>query len=360
MADKSSIEWTRGEDGTAGATWNPIVGCSIVSPGCTNCYAMKMAARIEAMHEGTHRPHVLAGGGPAPRSHYEGTTADSKAGAVWTGKVALAPEHILTQPLRWRRGRRIFVNSMGDLFHESVPDEWIDRVFAVMALAPQHTFQVLTKRSARMREYCEHLDSEPVSETVRRIVAAWPGNAPIPHEIVFPLSNVWLGVSAEDQRRADERREDLAALASAGWRTFVSYEPALGAVDWSGWEFLSWLISGGESGPHARPSHPDWHRAARDFCAVHGIPYFFKQWGAWAPQLGAITLSDNPEQSRYRWAEWTDWCASYFRWVYIDRPQWCEDMDPDHSMIHVGKRVAGRLLDGQEHNGMPGGREVVR
>ena len=131
MADKTGIEWTD-------ATWNPIVGCSVVSPGCTHCYAMSMAARIEKM---------------TPGSHYAGLTDASKAGPVWNGRLALAPDHILTQPLRWQKPRRIFVNSMGDLFHEDVPDDWIDRVFAVMALAPQHTFQVLTKRAERMRNY---------------------------------------------------------------------------------------------------------------------------------------------------------------------------------------------------------------
>ena len=132
MADNTGIEWTD-------ATWNPVVGCSIVSPGCTNCYAMQMAARIEKMQ---------------PESHYAGTTKRVNGNAVWTGKVALAPDHILTAPLRWKKPRRIFVNPMGDLFHESIPDAWIDRVFAVMALAPQHRFQLLTKRAKRMREYC--------------------------------------------------------------------------------------------------------------------------------------------------------------------------------------------------------------
>jgi protein gp37 len=132
----SKIEWTE-------KTWNPIVGCSIVSPGCTNCYAMKMAARLEAMARADARS----------TQHYLGTTQRSKAGPVWTGKVALAPERILLEPLSRKKPTTYFVNSMGDFFHESVPDAWIDSVFAVMALCPQHTFQVLTKRSARMRAY---------------------------------------------------------------------------------------------------------------------------------------------------------------------------------------------------------------
>ena len=128
----TGIEWTD-------ETWNPIVGCDIVSPGCTNCYAMKMAARIEAMQ---------------PSSHYAGTTKRVNGNAVWTGKLAQASEDTLTQPMRWKTLKKIFVNSMGDLFHEDVPNEWIDNVFAVMALCPQHTFQILTKRAKRMREYC--------------------------------------------------------------------------------------------------------------------------------------------------------------------------------------------------------------
>lgn len=327
MADHSHIEWTD-------ATWNPIVGCSIVSPGCTNCYAMKMARRIEAMQ---------------PGSHYAGTTQVVNGHAVWTGKVALAPEQILIQPLRWRRPRKIFVNSMGDLFHESVPDEWIDLVFAMMALTPQHAYQVLTKRSVRMRTYLTNVNEKPVLEAVRRIAAFCPQHIPVPPTgITFPLPNAWLGVSAEDQRRADERRADLALLATARWRTFASYEPALGPVDWTRWDFLSWLISGGENGP--RPSHPDWHRAARDFCAAQGIPYFFKQWGTWIPVLDRGV--DDP-----------DWRAPYAGAMNDSRPDiaWLNLAGGCgfhgarfHVMRRAGKAQAGRLLDGREHNGMPG------
>lgn len=136
LGDKTGIQWTD-------ASWNPIVGCSVVSPGCTNCYAMKQAARLL----------------DRPGSHYHCTTQKVGGNAVWTGKVAMAPEHILTAPLRWSKPRRVFVNSMGDLFHEDVPDEWIDKVMAVMALADQHEFQVLTKRAERMREYGSDLQT---------------------------------------------------------------------------------------------------------------------------------------------------------------------------------------------------------
>lgn len=274
MADKTCISWTD-------ATWNPIVGCSVVSPGCTNCYAMRDAARIVRCSEGAGRA-----------SHYEGTIEPSKAGPVWTGKVALAPDRIVTTPLSWRRPRRIFVNSMGDLFHESVPDEWIDRVFAVMALAPQHTFQVLTKRSARMREYLS-------GEALRRVARAANRIRTVDGLIGWPLPNVWLGVTAEDQTRANERIPDLLATPAAV--RFVSCEPMLGPVDLrnvspadkyeidvlSGYDFdqglvgprLDWVICGGESGPNARPMHPDWARGLRDQCAAAGVPFHFKQWG---------------------------------------------------------------------------------
>jgi protein gp37 len=308
---KTKIEWSD-------SVWNPVVGCSIVSPGCTNCYAMKMAARIERMSYRGEFREELGETINVGRSHYDGTTQSSKAGPVWTGKVAMAPEHILTVPLRWKRPRRIFVNSMGDLFHESVPDAWIDRVFAVMALAPQHTFQVLTKRSKRMREYLT--DSKAYCRILRaadplRVWRPALGGVSIsnPADAAF-WPHVWIGVSAEDQTRADERRDDLFALAGYGWKSFVSYEPALGPVDWTRWGFMDWLISGGESGRGARPSHPDWHRAARDFCADRGIAYFFKQWGEFSP----------------------------------------DDPAPHHTaMNRVGKKAAGRLLDGVEHNEMP-------
>jgi protein gp37 len=336
MGDATGIEWTD-------ATWNPIVGCSIKSPGCTNCYAMAMAARIEKMQ---------------PGSHYAGTTQPSKAGPVWTGKLALAPERILTQPLAWRKPRNIFVNSMGDLFHENARDEDIDKAFAVMALTPQHTYQVLTKRAERMAAYLADahtriaiatMEAAPINRDISDVGLVFaPHRTPSTYLDRWPLQNVLLGVSVEDERRARERWLPLSDIASYGWRTFVSYEPAIGPVDWSGWQFLSWLISGGESGPHARPSHPDWHRTARDFCAAHGIPYFFKQWGEW-------------EKAVDRGYEDPDWRLDYSR-TFADQGEmrWLNlaggcgfHGERFHVMRRVGKRAAGRQLDGIEHNAMP-------
>ena len=387
MADRTGIEWTD-------ATWNPIVGCSVVSPGCTNCYAMKMAARIEAMQPGTH---------------YAGTTQASKAGAVWTGKLKFAPDSVLTQPLRWRRPRKIFVNSMGDLFHEDVPDEWIDRVFAIMALCPQHTFQVLTKRSARMRAYfSDPKQSARVVIAMGEIIIASQGAEHGPYQgeaarlaafrmraldIIGPsgnlplvLPNVWLGVSAEDQRRADERVPDLLATPAA--IRFVSAEPLLGPLDLtrvgtmasiraampgliereergrpregngsvSGFQIeavglagssieyfqtpdhmggfsaasprrfdrLDLVIVGGESGRNARPMHPDWARSLRDQCAAARTAFFFKQWGE------HVTAA---------------WAPSHIPISHT--------FTDGYQMIRVGKHGAGRLLDGVEHNAMP-------
>lgn len=288
----SKIEWT-------GQTWNPIVGCSIVSPGCTHCYAMRMAARIERMSPGA--------------AHYKGLTKPSKAGPVWTGKVALAPEKTLLEPLRTKMPTTWFVNSMSDLFHEDVSDEWIDRVFAVMALCPQHTFQVLTKRSARMRAYVVALEQRRATgETMFApdVIGHVEGLAAIARR-GWPLPNVWLGISSERQQEADARIPDLLATPAAV--RFVSAEPLLAPVDftfvgdakgsdgefrydaltgralpWGGviagtgvWSTnadkvrpcprLDWIIVGGESGPNARMMDPDWARSIRDQCRESGV-----------------------------------------------------------------------------------------
>lgn len=296
MSDNSKIEWTD-------ATWNPIVGCSIVSPGCTNCYAMRQADRIRRMQK------------DPPSSHYFGTTKIVNGNAVWTGKVELAPDRILTAPLRRRKPTTYFVNSMGDLFHESVPDEWIDRVFAVMALAPQHSFMVLTKRATRMHA---KLSNDAFASDVRSALNNYPlcDNAKIVSACARvsdgPLPNVMLGVTAEDQRRADERIPHLIETPAA--KRFVSIEPMLGPVDLTRIQVacdddldggfldalgggiyieqpmpprlphipdwvarLNWVICGGESGPGARPMHPEWAMSLRDQCREATVSFFMKQ-----------------------------------------------------------------------------------
>lgn len=320
MAEHSKIEWTD-------ATWNPITGCSVVSPGCTNCYAMRLA--------GTRLQH---------HPSRAGLTTDTKAGPVWNGKVRLN-EDWLTLPLRWKRPRRIFVCAHGDLFHENVPDEWIDKVFAIMALAARHQFQVLTKRSARMQRYLTHAKGR-VGEIVFTNLMRWQGLAPPLRaedwrkndDRPWPLPNVWLGISAEDQRRADERIDDLLATPAAV--RFVSAEPLLGPVDLTRHfhspidfaDALHWVIVGGESGPGARPMHPAWARDLMRQCSDAGVPFFFKQWGDFLPD--DQTSADCPYGTHFG-----DTPTGRF----ADNMAYCG----------VGKRRAGRLLDEREHNGMP-------
>lgn len=307
MADATAIEWTD-------ATWNPVTGCSIVSPGCTHCYAMKLA--------GTRLKHTPS---------RVGLTRDSKAGPVWTGEVRFN-EQWLDQPLRWKRARKIFVCAHGDLFAENVPDEWIDRVFAVMALAPQHTFQVLTKRAARMRAYVSSLGDGSAPDRVTReafligqMVRGYRGNGGM---AARPLPNVWLGVSAERQQEWDERTVDLKATPAA--IRFVSAEPLLGPIeaDLSG---LDWIIAGGESGPCERPMHPAWARSIRDQCAAAGTAFFFKQWGSFR----ALTPAEHGQA-----------CGATL----------IPGSDPHHReafVLPAPKKIAGRLLDGVEHSAFP-------
>lgn len=349
MGDRSAIEWTD-------ATWNPIVGCSIVSPGCTNCYAMKWA------HSGMK-----------PVKHYDGTTKVVNGHAVWTGKINQAPEHILTAPLSWKKPRRIFVNSMGDLFHEDVPDAWIDQVFAVMALCPQHTFQVLTKRAKRMRKYLSITKQAADWRVHLSVAAKYSFGRYIDEMFPWPLPNVWLGVSCEDQTRAEERIPDLLATPAA--IRFVSAEPLLNTIDFKSslrptcdrcppWETpcvhkcehvsrIDWVIAGGESGPGARPMHPDWARSIRDQCTAAGTAFFFKQWGEWlAGEANRGQFAAHPmnayrrcDDHGYAWPTKTALVQNFG--CHPDK------FSGDFTTRRVGKKRAGRLLDGIEHNGYP-------
>ncbi len=293
---ETKIEW-------ADRVWNPIAGCSIVSPGCTNCYAMRMADRLERMGQ--------------PK--YLGLTQPSKAGPVWTGKIAVDDKALLA-PLSWRKPARVFVNSMSDLFHPAVADEVIDRIFTVMALAPHLTFLVLTKRPDRMRNYVAaivdtfHASPDSMNERFGDLcvdITASPCAAGAFEDIDWPLPNVWLGVSVERQAEADARIPDLLATPAAV--RFISAEPLLGQIDLTRIDDglhdgvrqtfnaltgmahdgeqsitgifgqpdpkIDWVIAGFESGPRARPGHPDLVRSLRDQCASAGTAFFFKQWG---------------------------------------------------------------------------------
>jgi protein gp37 len=225
MADKSAIEWTE-------ATWNPVTGCDKVSPGCARCYAETFAERWRGI----------------PGHPYE----QGFELRLWPGR--------LEQPLRWRRARMIFVNSMSDLFHERIPEEFLQQVFAVMVEAEQHTFQILTKRHERLAELAPSLP--------------WP-------------PNVWMGVSIENRRfvkRADYLRQVPAAV------RFISAEPLLGPLEGLDLTDIDWLIAGGESGTGYRPVRIDWLRELRDRCLEQRVAYFFKQWGGVRSKAGGREL----------------------------------------------------------------------
>lgn len=348
MADKSNIQW-------CDATINPCVGCTPVSPACDNCYAARMAARM------CRHPN------PKIARLYAGLT---DAAGKWTGKINLNPE-AMEKALRWKRPRRIFVGSMTDLFHEAVPDSFLDQIFTDMALAQQHTFILLTKRPERMLHYIQGVHDEPV-DTERDMALFDPWRATwgeLYGQRPWPMRNVILMTTVEDQPRADERLPIMAELGGRGWTTGVSVEPMLGPVNVApyftscphcGWweiykprgdraycqdcgqEFdapakgLSWVIAGGESGPGARPMHPAWVRSLRDQCKRSGVPFLFKQWGEWTPTdasgrvEGDCDISGGFRAHRYNWA---DGSRSY----------------------RVGKHRAGRLLDGVEYNQFPEG-----
>jgi len=301
MATKSKIEWTD-------ATWNPVTGRTKISRGCARCYAERMAYRFAGCNGYPHRPQ-----------HFD---------------VTLHPQR-LERPLRWRKPRRVFVCSMSDLFHEDVPDSYIDRVFEIMIYSAArqlgHTFQVLTKRPERM--------------------LAWFNAGRNRGGDHVPLHNLWLGVTCENQEQSDKRIPYLLQTPAAV--RFVSVEPMLGPVDiehflgdtfsslYGGFSLgLDWVICGGESGPGAQPMHPDWARALRDQCASAGVPFFFKQWGAWHydPQFS----QHNPVKM------YMDRHGNFYSGTTDERYR-----DGLLCFDRVGKHSAGRLLDGREWNEFP-------
>lgn len=314
MSDKTKIEWSD-------ATWNPVTGCTKVSEGCRHCYAATLAERFR--------------GTPG---HYFENGFD----------LTLRPDK-LDQPLKWKRPRKIFVNSMSDLFHKDIPDYFIKQVFSIMGAAKQHSFQVLTKRPERMKEIVQSMINENDFATIEG------------EEVPLPYPNVLLGVSVEDQKSADERIPLLVQTPAA--IRFLSCEPLLGEVNLRKWlpisnreayeeaagmgldpmffsfnnidpnaipkPNLQWIIAGGESGHGARPMHPEWARCLRDQCQDAGVSFFFKQWGEWLPV--------HPDRSSCSYSSPESKCAT------ID----------DTRFYQVGKHKAGRLLDGREWSEFP-------
>lgn len=350
MADGTQIEWTD-------ATWNVVIGCDKVSPGGDHCYAIRTAHRMQA------NPNAKV------KAAYAGTEADGE----WTGQVNLLEDR-LDAPLKWRRPRRIFVNAQSDLFHKSVPDEFIARVWAVMANAPRHTFQILTKRPGRMRSLLK-------SDGFRRLldiewcrIPDWAPRLPDPdfvelHNPAYTtLPNVWLGVSVETQQWADLRIPVLSATPAAV--RLLSMEPLLGPVDLSGLlhgtescstcggsgsvdvagggaacpacgyedrismgrRNVDWVIVGGESGRGARPMHPDWARSLRDQCTAAGVPFLFKQWGEWAPLAAGVDRLTTR---------------------VTDQTPVTVLEDQERTVWRVGKKAAGREIDGRTWDEFP-------
>lgn len=340
MGDKSSIEWTRGDDGSPGATWNPVVGCTRVSPGCDHCYAFQLHDQRHVAWKRGRMPSA------APQYHEP------------FSRVQLLPTR-LDQPLRWQKPRRIFVNSLSDLFHDAVPDEYIAQVFAVMAAAKQHTFQVLTKRPERMRSL---LDSDAFVDRIDTVLGVLSEDRGwcLDEIEAWPLPNVWLGVSAEDQERADERIPLLVQTPAAV--RFLSCEPLLGPINlgligtvpaaWSKSyspvsDHLHWVIGGGESGPHARPCHPDWARALRDECTDARVAFFWKQWGEWAPYPAALANGAKPPDD----GPGKGWVVGF-----VSANGGVPDPltgERGAALVRCGKHAAGRILDGRTWDEFP-------
>lgn len=303
---KTKIEW-------ADRVWNPVTGCSKVSEGCRNCYAERLAKRFWGERK------------------FEDVQCH---------------EDRWDQPLSWRKPARVFANSMSDLFHEDVPIDTIANIFAVMRLAEQHIFVVLTKRAERMQAV---LTNSEFGMEYRDCIDVFTGGGLTGFD--QPLPNVWLGVSIENQKTADERIPLLLGTPAA--KRVVSYEPALGPVDlrsyfnsfqpmpWptKAYPIIHWVIMGGESGPNARPMHPDWARTMRNQCQAAGVKFFFKQWGEWVltdSRLEVQRLVNGQKERRLTSIKIPGaitYNDEWFRWV--------------------GKRSAGRQLDGREWNEYP-------
>lgn len=306
----SKIEWTE-------KTWNPIVGCTKISPGCENCYAIKMAYRL--MHN------------PKMAGRYKGTAKKMVNGQLnWTGNVNMLSE-VLQHPLKVNKPTMFFVNSMSDLFHDAIPFEFIAQVFDVMATTSQHTYQVLTKRPKRMLEFFEWFGGTIKQNGYDSV----PTQSESLLDYVSVLPNVWLGVSVENQKALDERVHILLQVPAA--IHFLSCEPLLGNLDFKNFRqdfnsvaeapqktnTVDWVIVGGESGHNSRPMHPKWALSIRDQCLQMGVQFFFKQWGEYGPHPGIF---------------------------HHQKPYTFED---GTIVYKAGKHKNGRMLDDVFYDGMP-------
>lgn len=328
----SNIEWTE-------KTWNPTTGCNKVSAGCKFCYAEKQHFRLQHMHQGKYTKGFAEG-------------------------VQMHEDELL-KPLRWQKPSLVFVNSMSDLFHADVPFEFIDKVFAVIGFSQNHTFQILTKRPERMLEYfTKHYSQSKIVNACRLFTMMGEANyekikAERHHNYPgsdgsWPMPNVWLGTSCEDQATTNLRIPYLLQVPASV--RFLSCEPLLGAIDLippinypiPGTKDyappIQWVIAGGESGNKARPVHPDWLRGLRDQCQAAGVPFFFKQWGEWGTEMKFPKKRKN--------------IAGTYLSVEGHRCGFeCLKQSSHHyeTLYKIGKHLSGRLLDGREHNEYPVG-----
>lgn len=367
MSNNSKIEWTE-------VTWNPVTGCNKISAGCKNCYAETMHKRLQGMGQTKYQANF--NNGPV----------------VW--------EDSLREPFKWKKPRRVFVNSMSDLFHEDVPFSFIDQVFAVMASTPQHTYQILTKRADVMEKWFNYRHTTWVNEGMQgdeRIrYAAWHnfGKEIAYEKWQWPLPNVWIGVSVENQEQANNRIPYLLRVPAA--LRFLSCEPLLGPVNLKnivinqksefnaldGSRFyldklvevkrdkIDWVIAGGESGHGARPMHPDWVRSLRDQCKDAGVPFFFKQWGEWHTKAFKMGSGEPVFRFFRNFDEWVNkastWvqggtCLDISGKIMRNGGDFMKARDENNfpvAILHkTGKKAAGRKLDGVEHNEFPAGKK---
>lgn len=382
----TEIEWTQ-MPGFRGDVWNFIAGCNDKSPGCENCYARGMSHRLA---------HI-----PMMGAKYQGVTRKSQKGRVlWTGQINVH-EEVLVKPFKARKPTMYFVNSMSDLFHDNVPFEVVRKAFGVMASCEGHIFQILTKRPQRaldffnwMKENDPDMQNDPAHEAYDLCVeygietgcgsAFETGN--------WPLENVWIGVSVENQATADERIPLLLQLKEQGHASliFLSMEPLIEPVDlhypktiWpngpemccSGRECgchglpsepylmhgVDWVIVGGESGAKARPMHPLWASSLRNQCEAAGVPFFFKQWGKWGTRMESMTeripvfrmYHDYQHFTQKDWVEKGDACIDMDGKLCLIGGDFQTAKYPVAIMSPVGKHAAGKLLDGKEYLNWP-------
>lgn len=336
-------------------TINPVVGCSKISTGCENCYAEKMAKRLAYM--GYHQYHNVV--------MFDDINEWKKGFVGWNNTTAFVSDELI-KPYKWKKPRSIFISSMGDLFHDTVPYQAIDSIMRMVWENKRHTFIFLTKRPENMKQYFMGLTQQGTQhETARRLLniknySQFDHGWHMHYLKGGSLPNLVIGTSIEDQHTANERIPVLLQIPAR--RCFASIEPMIGPVDLKAFlwrdmndkivpqcrytRHLSSVILGGESGSYARPVHPDWVRLVRDQCKEAAIPFMFKQWGEWCPYSGGGFDDDCPEQTEYRTMEYEN-----NQWRDVGYPLWCDfdNIDVEQCTRKVGTKKAENKLDGHRH-----------